>query len=50
MMPTLNAKGDYVLSESWSPRLGSIRHGDLVVATSPRNPKITVCKRVIALV
>jgi hypothetical protein len=71
MQPTLNPRGDVVVSESISVRrqllvpYGSLvkpcvylyrnhlhlhLRGDIVVAVSPRNPKMLVCKRLVALV
>jgi len=49
MLPTLNARGDIVLAESLSLRMGNLQRGDVVVASSPTNPRHTVCKRVLGL-
>lgn len=54
MLPTLAVQGDYLLTEKtclwrrFSP-LPPLRRGDLVVYTSPVNPKLDVCKRVLGL-
>lgn len=49
MLPTFNARGDVVLLESASRRLGRIQRGDVVVAASPTNPRHAVCKRVVGV-
>ena len=51
MLPTFNARGDVVLLESVSRRVGGrpIQRGDVVVAASPTNPRHAVCKRVRGL-
>eukprot|EP00050_Salpingoeca_kvevrii_P012590 m.23706 g.23706 ORF g.23706 m.23706 type:complete len:160 (-) comp4162_c0_seq1:77-556(-) len=49
MLPTINSKGDIVIEDCISKRLGLIKRGDIVVARSPRNPKILVAKRVTAV-
>jgi len=49
MLPTLNPSGDVVLTEVPSVTLGRVRCGDVVVATSPSNPRHTVCKRVLGM-
>mmetsp|Transcript_29635 Transcript_29635/g.49804 ORF Transcript_29635/g.49804 Transcript_29635/m.49804 type:complete len:183 (+) Transcript_29635:310-858(+) len=48
MLPTLNTTGDIVLTECISAYLQNIKSGDVVVATSPANPRSVVCKRVLA--
>lgn len=50
MLPTLNSKGDVVIVEKLSPRLRSLRRGDVVVSTSPEDPEKLICKRIIGLV
>lgn len=47
MLPTFNATGDVVLLEHISTRMDALRAGDVVVARSPTNPRLTVCKRVL---
>ncbi len=47
MLPTL-AQGDDVLVEKVTPRLGRVRHGDLVAFTSPQDGELTL-KRVVGL-
>lgn len=49
MLPTLAARGDIVLADSFSVRTGNLRLGDVVVARSPTNARHTVCKRVLGL-
>uniref|UniRef100_A0A7S0WXM8 Peptidase S26 domain-containing protein n=1 Tax=Pyramimonas obovata TaxID=1411642 RepID=A0A7S0WXM8_9CHLO len=49
MLPTLNHVGDIVLTECISAHLKKIKSGDVVVATSPANPRSVVCKRVLAM-
>eukprot|EP00049_Salpingoeca_infusionum_P009386 m.156510 g.156510 ORF g.156510 m.156510 type:complete len:247 (-) comp14323_c1_seq5:4678-5418(-) len=49
MEPTLNRSGDLVLAETISTRRGKLQCGDIVVARSPRNPKVLVCKRIIGM-
>lgn len=46
MLPTFNVRGDILLSEYVSPRLGRIRQGDVVVAVKPTDPHVSVVKRV----
>lgn len=50
MIPTMCGSGSVVLQEHISPRFGSIRDGDVVIARPPYNKDITVCKRVRATV
>ncbi|KAF6171148.1 hypothetical protein GIB67_012222 [Kingdonia uniflora] len=47
MLPTLNLTGDIVLLERISTRLGLVGHGDVVLVTSPLNPKKLLAKRVL---
>eukprot|EP00055_Hartaetosiga_balthica_P005090 m.14391 g.14391 ORF g.14391 m.14391 type:complete len:152 (+) comp4300_c0_seq1:110-565(+) len=49
MMPTLNPKGDIVLSEAISPRQGNLKRGDVVIAKSVLDPTKMVCKRIIGM-
>lgn len=49
MLPTLAARGDIVLAESFSVRTGQLRVGDVVVARSPTNARHTICKRILGL-
>eukprot|EP00127_Corallochytrium_limacisporum_P002445 Clim_evm2s128 gene=Clim_evmTU2s128 len=49
MVPTFNSKGDIVVLEKISTQLGKLKPGDIVVATSPSDPKQTVCKRIAAI-
>lgn len=39
MLPTLQSKGDVILVEKLSSRLGIIERGDVIVAKSPSNPQ-----------
>ena len=49
MLPTFNMSGDVVLLEHLSTSLLYIKPGDVVVARSPTNPRLIVCKRVLGL-
>jgi inner membrane protease subunit 1 len=49
MIPTLSATGDVLLVERLSTQFRKIRSGDVVMALSPENPRILVCKRVLGL-
>eukprot|EP00051_Salpingoeca_urceolata_P023024 m.386265 g.386265 ORF g.386265 m.386265 type:complete len:193 (-) comp20053_c0_seq6:131-709(-) len=49
MMPTINPRGDVIVTEALSPRLGLLQRGDVVVSRSPRDADMAVCKRVVAL-
>lgn len=49
MLPTLNVAGDVLLADHLSPRIGKVRHGDLVLVRSPLNPKTRLTKRVVAM-
>lgn len=50
MLPTLSPHGDFVLLSPLGLLLGHLpSRGDVVVATSPMDPRRTVCKRVLAL-
>lgn len=46
MQPTLNDKGDMVLTEAITPRLERLEKGDIVVATKPTDPRVAILKRV----
>jgi signal peptidase I len=46
MMPTVNPRGDVLLTEYISPRLSLLRAGDVVVATKPNDGTVTVVKRI----
>lgn len=46
MQPTLNEQGDVVMTEAISPRLKSLRVGDIVVATKPTAPNVSILKRI----
>ena len=39
-----------VAIEAVTPRFSKVKLGDVVIANSPNNPTITVCKRVCGLV
>jgi inner membrane protease subunit 1 len=47
MLPTMNLSGDVVLIRRLSA--SAYQRGDVVVATSVLNPRLMVCKRIIAL-
>lgn len=56
MLPTMGPYNELVLEDRLSIRLSrdpitskTIRRGDLVVATSPLDPSLAICKRVIGL-
>eukprot|EP00048_Salpingoeca_helianthica_P006152 m.95439 g.95439 ORF g.95439 m.95439 type:complete len:240 (+) comp13896_c0_seq3:186-905(+) len=49
MLPTVNTRGDIFLTERISIYTKKLKRGDVVLAISPRNPDIIVCKRIIAL-
>jgi mitochondrial inner membrane protease subunit 1 len=46
MLPTLNARGDVLLTEYMSPRLNLLKAGDVIVATKPNDSKTSVIKRI----
>lgn len=46
MQPTLNEQGDVVMTEGISPRLRRLRIGDIVVATKPTAPNVSILKRI----
>ncbi|XP_063233387.1 mitochondrial inner membrane protease subunit 1 [Bacillus rossius redtenbacheri] len=45
MEPTI-VSDDVLFTEHISPRLQLIKKGDIVISTSPSNPRINICKRV----
>ncbi|GMH05561.1 hypothetical protein Nepgr_007401 [Nepenthes gracilis] len=49
MLPTLNMRGDVLLSERVSHRLGKVGLGDVVLVRSPENPRKTLTKRIIGV-
>lgn len=49
MLPTFNVSGDILLLEHLSSRFERIKPGDVVMARSPANPRLVVCKRVLGL-
>ncbi|KAH7306991.1 hypothetical protein KP509_22G041200 [Ceratopteris richardii] len=49
MFPTLNATGDLLFLERFSVRFQKVNVGDIVVACSPENPRVLICKRVLAV-
>ncbi|KLO06776.1 LexA/Signal peptidase [Schizopora paradoxa] len=52
MLPTMSVTGDWVLEENLTthiPSLRPLKRGDIVVATSPFNPRAHICKRVLGL-
>ncbi|BAM78891.1 similar to mitochondrial inner membrane protease IMP1 [Cyanidioschyzon merolae strain 10D] len=49
MLPTLSANGDVVIMEHFTPRFRELKRKDIVVAVSPLNPNMSVCKRVTGL-
>ncbi|XP_024542968.1 mitochondrial inner membrane protease subunit 1 isoform X1 [Selaginella moellendorffii] len=49
MLPTFNIRGDILVTERLSVKLGKIRVGDVVMARSPSDPRMVVCKRILGL-
>ena len=49
MLPTFSLIGDVVIMERITPKLNYYSRGDVVIATSPTDPKQTVCKRIRAI-
>ncbi|GAB2284282.1 hypothetical protein Dimus_018745 [Dionaea muscipula] len=49
MLPTLNVRGDVLLSDRVSHRLGKVGVGDVVLVKSPENPRKTITKRIVAM-
>ena len=50
MIPALNDKGDIVIYERLTYRLRGFERGEVVIAVSPENSQLRVCKRIIATV
>ena len=48
MEPTLYSN-DILLTEHITPRFENIKKGDIVIAKSPSNPRLNVCKRVAGM-
>jgi signal peptidase I len=48
MEPTIYTD-DILLSEHITPRLQRIKKGDIIIAKSPSNPRIHICKRVAGM-
>ncbi|GAB2236312.1 hypothetical protein Droror1_Dr00028032 [Drosera rotundifolia] len=48
MLPTLNMRGDVVLTERVLHRIGNVGVGDVVLVVSPENPRKMITKRVVA--
>lgn len=46
MNPTLNCRGDVLFIEYLTPRFSKLHSGDVVVATKPTNPRISILKRI----
>ncbi|KAJ9075984.1 hypothetical protein DSO57_1030475 [Entomophthora muscae] len=49
MLPTLRILADTLVSEKLSVRFGALDIGDLIVFTSPRDPYVVACKRIIGM-
>ncbi|KAA8494283.1 Mitochondrial inner membrane protease subunit 1 [Porphyridium purpureum] len=50
MAPTIaETGGDYVLLDKMSHRLHGVRKGDVIVARCPYDPRLDICKRVVAV-
>merc|ERR1712113_944493 len=49
MVPVFNAAGDVLLFERLTQRLIGWRCGEVVVATSPKDPNARICKRILGL-
>ncbi|KAI5063205.1 hypothetical protein GOP47_0021752 [Adiantum capillus-veneris] len=49
MFPTFNATDDIVLVERFSTRFQKVKAGDIVMAVSPEDPALVVCKRLLAV-
>lgn len=48
MEPTIHTN-DILLTDHISPRFKNIKHGDIIIAKCPTNPKENICKRVVGL-
>lgn len=46
MLPTMNERGDIVMTEAITPRLKLLNKGDIVVATKPTDPRVAILKRI----
>lgn len=49
MQPTLNERGDILITEAVSPYFGKLRKGDMVIVTKPTDGRISILKRIHAL-
>jgi len=54
MLPTIGPYNELVLEDRLTIRLSKdplkrLKRGDLVVATSPRDPTMTICKRILGM-
>ncbi|CAK9111046.1 Mitochondrial inner membrane protease subunit 1 (IMP1-like protein) [Durusdinium trenchii] len=49
MVPVFNASGDVLLFERLTQRLKGWSRGEVVVATSPKDPDARICKRILGL-
>lgn len=49
MLPTFNVRGDILVTEYISPRLNLLQKGDVVVATKPTNPRVSILKRIVGM-
>jgi hypothetical protein len=49
MLPTFNISGDLALAEKISHKLGKVGAGDIVLVTSPVEPRKIVTKRVVGV-
>lgn len=49
MQPTLNSRGDILFTEYLTPRFNRLKPGDVVVATKPTDPSVTILKRIRAM-
>ncbi|KAI3980377.1 hypothetical protein MKX01_003916 [Papaver californicum] len=49
MLPTLSIRGDLLLTEKISTRLGKVNNGDIVLVRSPENPKRILSKRILGM-
>jgi len=49
MVPVFNSSGDVLLFERLTQRLKGWSRGEVVVATSPKDPDARICKRILGL-
>ncbi|CAE8603920.1 unnamed protein product [Polarella glacialis] len=49
MIPVFNSSGDVLLFERFSHRMVGWGRGEVVVATSPKDPDARICKRILGL-